>query len=391
VSCCRTPRHRRAAHGFDGVLLSSLESKTHAQTLTVVVPTYKEVANIPLLVERLNAVREQSGVRLDVLLMDDDSRDGSAELVEQLRLPWVKLITRTQDRGLSQAVLDGLRRSTSDVLVVMDADLSHPPEVLPQMLAQLEDGADFVVGSRFVEGGTTDDDWGLFRWLNSRVATLLAMPLTTIQDPMSGFFMLRRSTFEAGRDFSPVGYKIGLELYVKCHCRDAREVPIHFADRQFGESKLSLKEQLRYLRHIRRLYAYRFGIWSQLIQFLIVGASGLVVNLALLTVFLWLGVEAKLAVVLAIVLSMVWNFILNRRSSFSYARDGSIVRQFIGFVSACSVGAVVNYFITLYAMESLGQPQLAATQGVVAATGFNFAASRLVVFRQKHVVPKKRR
>jgi dolichol-phosphate mannosyltransferase len=370
--------------------LSSLESTAPAQTLTVVVPTYKEVANIPLLVERLKAVREQRGLGLDVLLMDDDSRDGSAELVEQLGLPWVKLITRTQDRGLSQAVLDGLRRSTSEVLVVMDADLSHPPEVLPQMLAQLEDGADFVVGSRFVEGGTTDDDWGLFRWLNSRVATLLAMPLTTIADPMSGFFMLRRSTFEAGRDFSPLGYKIGLELYVKCHCRDAREVPIHFADRQFGESKLSLREQLRYLRHIRRLYAYRFGIWSQLVQFLIVGASGLVVNLALLTVLLSLGVEAKLAVVLAIVLSMVWNFILNRRSSFSYARDGSIVRQFIGFVSACSVGAVVNYFITLYAMEALGQPQLAATLGVIAATGFNFAASRLVVFRQKHVVPKKR-
>ncbi len=387
------PRAMQASR-FMEYFLSSVDSKdsqAHARSLTVVVPTYQEVANIPLLVDRLKEVREKSGLLLDVLFMDDNSRDGSAELVEGLGLSWVKLITRTQDRGLSQAVLDGLRRSQSDVLAVMDADLSHPPEVLPHMLAQLQDGADFVVGSRFVEGGTTDDDWGVFRWLNSRVATLLALPLTTIQDPMSGFFMLRRSTFEAGREFSPVGYKIGLELYVKCHCRDAREVPIHFADRQHGESKLSLKEQLRYLRHIRRLYAYRFGVWSQLAQFLIVGASGLVVNLALLTLFLWLQMDAKIAVVLAIFLSMIWNFALNRRSSFSYARDGSIVRQFLGFVSACSVGAVVNYFVTLYAMESLAQPQLAATLGVVAATGFNFAASRLVVFKQKHVVPKKRR
>lgn len=383
MSCWRTLRPLESC-------LSSSDSKVPVRTLTVVVPTYKEVANIPLLVERLRVVRESGRVVLDVLFMDDNSQDGSAELVEQLGLSWVKLITRTQDRGLSQAVLDGLRRSQSDVLAVMDCDLSHPPEVLPLMLAQLEDGADFVVGSRFVEGGTTDDDWGLFRWLNSRVATLLALPLTTIQDPMSGYFMLRRATFEAGREFSPLGYKIGLELYVKCHCRDAREVPIHFADRQFGESKLSLKEQLRYLRHIRRLYAYRFGIWSQLVQFLIVGASGLVVNLALLTLFLELGLGAKLAVVLAIFLSMIWNFVLNRRSSFSYARGGSIVRQFLGFVSACSLGAVVNYFVTLACMKSLAQPQLAATLGVVAATGFNFAASRLVVFRQKHVVPKKR-
>jgi dolichol-phosphate mannosyltransferase len=361
------------------------------RSLTVVVPTYQEVANIPLLVERLKAVREQGQLELDLLLMDDDSRDGSAELVERMALPWVKLITRTADRGLSQAVLDGLRRSRSDVLAVMDADLSHPPETLPKMLAQLAAGADFVVGSRFVEGGTTDDDWGLFRWLNSRVATLLALPLTTIKDPMSGFFMLRRSTFEAGREFNPVGYKIGLELYVKCHCRNAREVPIHFADRQLGKSKLTLKEQLRYLRHIRRLYQYRFGVWTQLAQFLVVGASGLVINLLLLTLFLWLQLDAKVAVVLAIFLSMIWNFVLNRRSSFSYARDGSIVRQFIGFVSACSLGAVVNYFVTMYAMDTLGQPQLAATVGVIAATGFNFMASRLVVFRQKHVVPKQPR
>jgi dolichol-phosphate mannosyltransferase len=231
-------------------------------SVTVVIPTYQEVGNIPPLVKRLKQLRETAAFTLDVLFMDDDSRDGSAELVEALGLPWVKLMTRTQDRGLSQAVLDGLRRSRSDVLVVMDADLSHPPEVLPRMLAQLAEGADFVVGSRFVDGGTTDADWGLFRWMNSRIATLLAQPLMPIKDPMSGYFVLRRSTFEAGRDFNPIGYKIGLELYVKCRCGAAREVPIHFANRQYGSSKLSLREQLRYLRHIGRLYIYRLGVWS---------------------------------------------------------------------------------------------------------------------------------
>jgi dolichol-phosphate mannosyltransferase len=355
------------------------------RSISVVVPTYKEVENIPLIATRLDAVRRAQGWDLELFFMDDDSRDGSAEKVAALGLPWVQLITRTSDRGLSQAVLDGLNRARGDVLVVMDADLSHPPETLPAMLAELDDGADFVVGSRFIEGGTTDDDWGVFRWLNSRVATLLAYPLTTIADPMSGFFMLRRETFTAHTGYTPIGYKIGLELLVKCGCRDVREVPIHFADRQHGKSKLSLAEQLRYLQHVRRLYIHKFAFWSQLTQFLLVGASGLVVNLLVLTGLLELGVTMRPAVIGAIALSMLWNFGLNRTFSFAGANKEPFFRQLVDFVSACAIGAVVNYSVTLFAVKSFGHPQLSATIGVIAATGFNFAASRLYVFKRRHV------
>lgn len=354
-------------------------------SISVIVPTYKEVENIPLLVRRLDEVRKAHGFQLELLFMDDDSKDGSAELVAQLGLPWVQLITRTADRGLSQAVLDGLARARGEVLVVMDADLSHPPEALPEMLAQLDDGAEFVVGSRFVDGGTTDDDWGVFRWLNSRVATLLAFPLTTIADPMSGFFMLRRQTFASHTGYTPIGYKIGLELLVKCGCRDVREVPIHFADRQLGYSKLTLREQLRYLQHIRRLYIHKFAFWSQLTQFLLVGASGLVVNLVVLTALLALGLTMQPAVIGAIALSMLWNFGLNRKFSFVGASKEPFFRQLFDFVSACAIGAVVNYAVTLLAVRWFGHPQLSATIGVVAATGFNFTASRLYVFKRQHV------
>src|SRR5206468_4514805 len=112
-----------------------------------------------------------------------------------------------------------------------------------------------------------DAQWGLFRWLNSKVATLLARPFTSAKDPMAGFFALRRSTLEAGTDLNPIGYKIGLELIVKCGCRRIAEVPIHFADRQVGQSKLSFKEQLRYLQHLRRLFIYRYPNWSYVFQF----------------------------------------------------------------------------------------------------------------------------
>jgi dolichol-phosphate mannosyltransferase len=360
-------------------------SSTSRPSVSVVVPTYREVENIPHLVKRLAALRDAQGLDLELWLMDDDSRDGTEELVASLNLAWVHLVVRKADRGLSQAVLDGLRRCRRDVLVVMDADLSHPPEKIPDMLAHLADGAEFVAGSRFVKGGSTDDDWGLFRWLNSRVATLLALPLTSINDPMSGFFALRRSTFEAGRDFNPVGYKIGLELMIKCRCELVAEVPIHFSDRLFGKSKLSLKEQLKYVKHIRRLYNYKYGTWSHLAQFLVVGASGLGVNLLVLTLLLRWRLDEKLAIALAIAVSMVWNFALNRRFSFSYARKQSIAGQFAGFVAACSLGAVVNYFVTLGLWDVFRYKQTAAIAGVVAGTLFNFVANRFFVFRQEHV------
>jgi dolichol-phosphate mannosyltransferase len=205
---------------------------------------------------------------------------------------------------------------------------------------------------------------------------------------MSGFFMLRRRTFQDHEGYQPIGYKIGLELLVKCGCEQVVEIPIHFTDRRLGKSKLSFQEQLRYLQHIRRLYNYKFGMWSQLAQFLAVGASGLVVNLLLLTLFLGLGLGERIAPIPAIALSMVWNFALNRRFSFSASRDQPMLQQFWRFVSACSLGAVVNYLVTLLLLRLVTAPQIAATVGVVAATGFNFAASRMLVFRQKHVVKK---
>ena len=227
-------------------------------SITIIIPTYEEAKNLPALIDRVARVRDTHGLAIDILIMDDDSRDGTVDLVAARPETWVELIVRTANRGLSEAVLDGLQRARGDVLVVMDADLSHPPEALPQMVQTLEAGADFVIGSRYVAGGSTDDG-GVLRWLNSRVATLLARPLTAVRDPMAGFFALRRLTFEHGRAFDPVGYKIGLELIIKCRCERVVEVPIHFEHRRFGESKLTLKQQMLYLQHLRRLYAFKYG------------------------------------------------------------------------------------------------------------------------------------
>jgi dolichol-phosphate mannosyltransferase len=129
-------------------------------------------------------------------------------------------------------------------------------------------------------------------------------------------------------------------------------------------------------------------LFAQIAQFLVVGASGLVVNLAVLTVALAFGASMRVAVIIAIALSIVWNFLLNRRFSFSYARHRAPLRQFFSFLSATSLGAVVNYMVTLSVLPLVGIPQVAAIVGVVTATTLNFVASRYWVFKVKHVAPK---
>ncbi len=228
-------------------------------TVSIVVPTFREAESLPSLIERIERMRQQAGLTLELLIVDDDSRDGTEALMAGRREPWLQLFVRTTDRGLSQAVLFGLRKARGELLVVMDADLSHPPEVIPEMLAQLRAGADFVLGSRYVPGGTTAEGWGLFRFLNSKIATYLARPLTSVSDPMSGFFALPRSVFLRAEDPSPLGYKIGLELLVRCRCSEVREIPIHFSNREHGESKLTLQQQLLYVRHLARLYRFQLG------------------------------------------------------------------------------------------------------------------------------------
>ena len=231
--------------------------------VSIVVPTFQEAENIPLLVPRVCDGLAAADLPGEIIIVDDNSRDGSAEAVEELRrqgLP-VRIEVRTKDRGLSSAVIHGFRQARGEFLLCMDADLSHPPERIPDMVAPLQSGtADFVLASRYLPGASIEEGWGLLRWLNSAAATLLARPLTSVTDPMSGFFALPRARFETAAQLSPIGYKIALELLVKADCRRVAEVPIHFARRAEGESKLSLREQVKYVQHVLRLYRYKlFG------------------------------------------------------------------------------------------------------------------------------------
>lgn len=234
------------------------------ENFTIIIPTYHEVDNIPTLAKRIADVKFKQ-VEFEVLLMDDNSNDGSVELVQELQqhYPWLKMIVRNSERNLSQSILDGFKAAQYPVVVTMDADLSHPPECIPEMITCLSTTqAEMVIGSRYIRGGSTDSSWPLFRQFASRASAWLArlLLLITIKDPLSGFIAIpTKLVLENQAKINPIGWKITLEIIVKCHLKNIREVPIHFTERARGYSKLNTATTFAYFHHLSRLLRYKLS------------------------------------------------------------------------------------------------------------------------------------
>lgn len=356
--------------------------------ISVIIPTYKEVENIPHIAEAVDEALSAANMHYELIFVDDDSQDGSKEAVANLKNKFLtKMITRIDVRGLSSAVLHGIEHSEGDFVVVMDADLSHPATAIPEMINRLEgDENDFVVGSRYAEGGTIHEDWNLFRQINSKLPSLLVIPLTPIKDPLSGFFAFKRKDMPVPDRLSPIGYKIGLEIFVKGVFKKPGEVPIHFSERKFGGSKLSLKEQMLFLRHVRRLYQYRYPTWTEFVQFGLVGSTGVVIDLAIyLAVQVMFSIDHKTARAYSFVGAASWNWALNRLITFTERQKMSKRIQLPAFLLTSSLGFAVNWgsyiMLTSYVPFFDENRIMALLIGVVLGMGLNFMAAKLFVFR----------
>jgi len=219
--------------------------------VAVIVPTLNEAENIGNLIPSIhNALRDN----YTIVIVDDNSKDGTRDVVRSLAATYpVKLVERPGKLGLASAVIDGMKSQQAEAYIVMDADFSHPPELLSEIKSKLET-YDLVVASRHVKGGGVSG-WPLRRRIISGTAILMARPLTRVKDTTTGFFAVRGSCLE-NVTLAPVGFKIGLECFVKARWRSYTEIPFIFTDRRCGSSKLGKSEFLDYLKHLLRLYIY---------------------------------------------------------------------------------------------------------------------------------------
>ncbi len=223
--------------------------------VSLIVPTYNEGQNIKELIETVETIFEKNKINGEIIIVDDNSQDGTQDKVRDLVEKYgnIKLIVREGKLGLSTAVIKGFESASGEILGVCDADFSHPLDKIPDLIKPLvENRAQITIGSRYVRGGSIPD-WPLRRRIISRGAVLLALPLTRVKDPVSGYFFLRKETID-GITLSPTGFKILLEVLVRGRYSRVEEVPITFTDREKGKSKLDIREYLNYLRHCFRLY-----------------------------------------------------------------------------------------------------------------------------------------
>lgn len=225
--------------------------------ITIILPTYNEKDNLTPLINAIFDVLNKNLLQGYVLIVDDNSPDGTGKIADDIskKNNMVNVFHRSSKQGLSSAVVEGFKHAKGEIIGVMDADLSHPPEVIPKLIQPIIDGeAEFVIASRYIKNEKIKD-WTLNRKIISWVATILARPLTNVSDPMSGFFFFKKKILD-GAELSPIGYKIMLEIIVKGNYSNIKEIPFTFKDRYKGESKLNWKEHFNYVHHLFKLYIY---------------------------------------------------------------------------------------------------------------------------------------
>jgi dolichol-phosphate mannosyltransferase len=240
------------------------------QKLGLVIPTLNEAGNMQTLLSRLQVALQTVDVDYELIVVDDDSTDGTADIVQSYseQDPRIRLFVRRGQRGLAGAVIHGWAHTDATLLGVIDADLQHPPEVLPKLLAAVLEGKDIAIASRYATSSRESvSEWSKARLFISRLSTWATTPLQRkdlrIKDPMSGFFVVRRECVE-GIDLHPQGFKILLEILVKGHIKSALEVPFLFATRHSGKSKADVKVALHYFSLLGKLSRYAlFGSSQQ--------------------------------------------------------------------------------------------------------------------------------
>jgi len=382
--------------------------QTRLISLSVILPTYNEADNIIQVIESIKANLPQA-ITAEIIVVDDNSPDQTGKIVEEYSKQLtdtssfsIQIVHRKQKTGLSSAIIRGINSARGDLIVVMDSDFSHPPEVIPRMIEELRDPqCDIVIASRYVRGGSIIG-WPFKRRIISKGATKIAqygLGVKETKDPMSGFFALKRYVVNH-IEFDAIGYKILLEILVKAKKPCIKEIPYTFRNRRLGASKLDLPVIIDYVKAVWRLYRYGWSavererrasvhFLSKAARFYTVGATGLLVNYAaslLFSAILLPNVWYLYASAFGILLSITSNFILNKIWTFG-DRDftpRNVIRQFGMFLGFSTFGAMIQLGMLYFLMETYHSDYaLSLILAVGAASTGNFLLNKKWTFNER--------
>jgi dolichol-phosphate mannosyltransferase len=363
--------------------------------VVIIVPTFNEAQNIQQLVTEIQAQFVESTHELKILVVDDKSPDGTADLVRGMQSSMTNLYLLEGDKnGLGAAYIRGMKHAIesldAEVVFEMDADFSHDPKDLHRLLVNVEHGADFVIGSRYVPGGTIPPEWGLWRRLNSVFGNIVARYVAGIyrvRDCTAGFRCIRTSLLnriEVGR-LKVQGYAFQVALLHAAVVGGAKivEVPVNFIDRKYGTSKLGLSDIVEF---IFNAWWIRFHASKTFIKFGIVGASGAIVNLGLFTLLLNLSMNKYVASPLAIEASILWNFLLNNFWTFRWRTNFDHIRvKGLKFNAVSIVALTISYatFVGFSLLTPDLPPQVHQFIGIIPATFVNYFLNSYWTFRDR--------
>lgn len=373
--------------------------------VSIIIPTYNESQNILTV---LKSIKENLPKNLvtQAIVVDDSSPDGTGKIVEDylktvknLANYTIDVIHRTAKRGLSSAILNGVQHAKGDTIVVMDSDLSHPPQIIPKLVEAIKQyQCDLVVASRYIKGGKIQG-WTRKRKIMSKIATIIAKKGLGVKpnDPMSGFFIFKKNILK-GVNFDAIGYKILLEILVKKNGINVKEIPYTFENRTLGSSKMDLSTISDYLKSVWKLYKYGKKVekkdrrnsvkfLSKAARFYTVGATGFGVNflISLLSAGvtdLWY-LHANL---IGIGASITSNFLLNKAWTFE-DRDfalGKTIKQYGKFILFSSLGALVQLGMVYHLVDQhdMSYP-LSLVLAVLTAAAGNYILNKKWTFKEK--------
>lgn len=373
--------------------------------VSIVIPTYNESKNIKGI---LHLIKEHlpKNTRVEAIVVDDNSPDGTGKIAEdyfkslkEKTLYTINVINRKTKEGLSSAILNGVEQAKGKIVVVMDSDFSHPPQLIPKLVEVLKQSkTDIVVASRYLNGGNIQG-WSLKRKIISKIGTMIAKKGLGIRqsDPMSGFFAFNKDVIK-GINFDAIGYKLLLEMLVKTKGVSIKEIPYTFLDRQNGKSKLGIKTILEFGHAVWKLYRHgkreqknekrtSVKFVSKAARFFSVGASGLGVNYIMSILFSSsLDMWYLHATILGIMFSITSNFILNKYWTFE-DRDFAVKRtiiQYGKFAGFSSIGALVQLGMVYYLVDEITMSYPIALVSAVATAAFsNFILNKKWTFKEK--------